>query len=197
LCLAAPARADSTNDFLRAKATAVSAENHANGWAYVISGTVSLGVSVPGYFLSEDVFAKAVYSITETLGAASVGYGAYLLLVDDDFTRFERILARAELTPEERNRLARRFLEENADRARNVRKIRVISHSLTAGLNFLNAATSSQRDLSTALYFVGGINTLAAITFAFRKSEEEKLTELSEPRAELLIGPGVALAIHF
>jgi hypothetical protein len=159
---------------LREKAHAIEERNTTEGWAYVISGGVALAASIPGYYLSEDVFARSVYSLGETLAVGAVGYGSYLILVSDDYVRFVRILESSPtLSPAEREKLAYEFLNENAKRARAVRKIRVISHSLTAGLNFLNGATTENRDLRTALYFIGAINVLAALSFLFKASEEE------------------------
>ncbi|MBC7385880.1 MAG: hypothetical protein H7301_06930 [Cryobacterium sp.] len=65
-------------------------------------------------------------------------------------------------------------MEENAQRARAGRRIRVITHSLTAGLNLMNGFTTSSRELKSALFFLGGINVLAAIHYAFTETEEEK-----------------------
>lgn len=156
---------------------------------------------MPGYYLSEDVFAKGVYSLTETISVASIGYGSYLLLVDNDLSRFVRIVKSVPgLSRAERDKLADSYLVENADRARNVRKIRVISHGLTAALNFLNGVTASQENLAQALYFIGGVNTLAAIGFAFSRSDEEKALDArgaggTQRRASLL--PDFRLAPTF
>jgi hypothetical protein len=170
------------------------AENTRNGWAYVISGTLALGVSIPGYYLSQDVFAQVIFSVGQNLGVASVGYGSYLLLVDQEYARFHRILKQApQLGEQERESLAHQFLAENADRARNLRKIRVITHGLTAALNFVNGTTATNRELKTALYFLGGINTVAALAFGFGKSEEEEIKE--SLKAELIIGPMVGLRV--
>ncbi|MGK5090329.1 hypothetical protein WDW86_22510 [Bdellovibrionota bacterium FG-2] len=129
--------------------------------------------------------------------SGAVGYGSYLVLINNDYLRFERILKGVpSLSKVDRERLSRQFLEQNSERARGVRKIRVISHSLTAALNILNAATSSQPDLSTALYFVGGVNVLAAASCIFSKSEEEILPEPTK-RVELMVGLMVRLRISF
>jgi hypothetical protein len=168
-------------ELLENKSLDVSRSSHLDGWAYLVSGVAALGISLPAYYLSDDLFAKAVYSLTETMSVAAVGYGSYLVLVDDDLTRFVRIVkGTSGLTLANRNQLASLYLREGADRARSVRKIRVISHGLTAALNFVNAVTASQRDLATALYFLGGVNTLAAVSFAISKTDEEKLYEAGD-----------------
>jgi hypothetical protein len=73
----------------------------------------------------------------------------------------------------------------------------VISHVLTAALNFVNAATSSNQNLAEALYFVGGVNTLAALGFAFTKSDEEKAIASEHAGLEFFVGPVSGLAMRF
>lgn len=187
---------------LEARSDQFARKNHANGWAYVASGAVVLGISFPGFYLSNDAFAKAVYSVGETLGVAAVGYGSYLVLVDDDETRFKRILDSVPgLAPEEREGLARSFLMEGAARAVQVRKIRVVSHGLTAVVNLVNGFTASNRDLKTALFFVGGINALAAVNFVFSRSDEERsldgLKFSSMGSVDFFAGPVSGVQIHF
>jgi hypothetical protein len=173
-------------DLLVRKGDSIAAENRVAGWSFVVSGGAALGVSIPGYFLSNDLFSKTVYSLGETLAVASVGYGSYLLLIDDEYTRFRRVITQVpSLSVDERNRLAQAFLEENAARARGLRRIRVITHSLTAGLNFLNGFTAEQTELKTALFFLGGINVLAAVGFGLRKSEEEEMAPATRKSASV------------
>ena len=181
-----PAPPGGAYEVLKAKGDTISNVSRIAGWSFVISGGVALGVSIPGYYLSNDLFSKTVYSLGETLAVVSVGYGSYLLLIDDEYTRFKRIIAQVpSLSADERNRLAQVFLEENAARARGLRRIRLITHSLTAGLNILNGLTADQSELKTALFFIGGINILAAIGFGFRRSEEEELSQSITPRKSL------------
>lgn len=190
----------SSYSVLEGKAEKLSEKNHTNGWGYIISGGLVLGISIPGFYLSEDIFARAIYSIGQTLGVASVGYGSYLVLVDNDYTRFLRILNQSGVPQKEKEILASSFLEENAGRAGNVRKIRVITHSLTAALNYTNALTTSQRELKTALFFLGGINTLAALSFGIGKSEEEELVRsrsLSSASLVPIPAAGLALQVRF
>jgi hypothetical protein len=185
---------------LQDKAHKIEERNSDEGWAYVVSGGIALAASIPGYYLSEDVFARSVYSLGETLAVGSIGYGSYLILVSDDYARFVRILESSPtLSVTEKERLAYEFLNENAKRARAVRKIRVISHGLTAGLNFLNGATSGNRDLRTALYFIGSINVLAALSFLFKSSEEETFLDdiRTKGKVEAFVGGGAGPMLGF
>ncbi|MGK5081720.1 hypothetical protein WDW37_00320 [Bdellovibrionota bacterium FG-1] len=163
---------------------------------------MALGVSIPAYYLSDDIFAKAVYTVGETLGIAAVGYGSYLVLIEDDFSRFQRIIKGVpELSLAQLDHLAEQFLEENAQRARQVRTIRVITHSLAAGLSLLDGTTSSDQNLKIAHLFLGGINTLAALSFGFSKSEEENFASSlggkKKASVELLVGPMVGMRVRF
>ena len=190
-------------ELLEKKADAINNENRTNGWAYVISGGVMLGISIPAYYLSEDVFAKVIYTVGQTLGIASVGYGSYLVLIENDYTRFQRVIKGVpELSLKERDHLAERFLEENSQRARSVRRIRVITHSLAAGLNYLDGFTSENQNLKIAYFFLAGINTVAALSFGLTKSEEENfsgsLTEKQRKASvDLIVGPVVGMRISF
>lgn len=193
---------NSTFEMLQKKSEAAEIKSNYEGWGYLISGGVAMGISLPAYYLSDDVFAKAIYSITQTIGVAAVGFGSYQLLVDDDMTRFIRIVKTVpSLSPAQRDQFALSYLREGADRARNLRKIRVISHGLTAALNLVNAYTSSNADLSEALYFIGGVNALAAVSFAIGQSDEERALEVHTSRRhaklDFFVGPVTGLALRF
>ncbi len=162
-------------DWLEAKADEIDRIHTERGWAYVISGGVVLAGSIPGFYLSKDLFAQAVFSIGQTLGVAAVGYGTYLVSIRNDYSQFVRILKGVpELSIGERNHLARQFLVERAATAKASRRIRVITHSLTGLLNLVNGVTASSSELKTALFFLAGINALAAGSFAINPSEEEQ-----------------------
>jgi hypothetical protein len=184
-------------DILNQKAEIIHSENLSNGWAYIISGSIVLGFSIPATYLSSDPLAQAVYSISQTLGVAAVGYGSYLVLIDNEYTRFHHIITSlSDLSVHQKNHLSQAFLLENSDRARNVRKIRVITHGLTALLNFVSALTTSHVELQTALFFLGGINTLAALNFALTWSEEEKLYKSISP-FQINLGQKLQVSFHF
>ncbi len=188
---------------LERKAIKTERENRINGWGYIISGTAVMAISIPAYYATKDVFAQAVYTIGQTLGLGAITYGATLVLIDDEYVTFYNIIKDVPgLAPEKKEILAREFFQKSAIRAKQNRKIRVIGHSLGATLNFINAATASNSDLRAALYFLGGINTLAAFSYLFRESDEEKAVESlqSEKHASVispLVGPVVGLQIRF
>lgn len=195
-------QAQNAYELLERKAEAISSENRVNGWAYIISGGAILAGSIPAYYLSEDVFAKVIYTVGKTVGITAVGYGSYLVLIENDYTRFQRIMRGVPgLSKEEKIQLSEQFLEESSERARSVRRIRVITHSLAAGLSFIDGFTSSHQNLKIAHFFLGGINTLAALSFGFSKSEEENFAgsvlEKKKASVDLIVGPVVGMRIRF
>jgi hypothetical protein len=168
----------SAYEIVKTKGDSITSADVTLGWSYIVSGAVTIAISIPAYYLSDDLFARSVYTLGQTLGVAAVGYGSYLVLIEGDYKRFQKVIdSSPDLTISQKNRMAMAFLEDNAARAKSVRKIRVITHGLTAALNFLSAATTDFSQLKSALYFVGGINTLAAINFSLSRSEEEKILD--------------------
>ncbi|MEK7689811.1 MAG: hypothetical protein AAB425_02195, partial [Bdellovibrionota bacterium] len=140
-------------------------------------------------YLSEDLFAQLIYTLGQNVGVAAVAYGTYQVMIPGEEARFAKILSGTPgLTNQNREDLARGFYRETAARARNLRWIRVISHGLSASLNFMNAATTGHTELRLTLLFLGSINTLATLGFGFKESEEEKLYE-SVRGTQALLGP--------
>jgi hypothetical protein len=195
VCLSSPhASGPTPYQLLSEKASVTQTTNQGLGLAYVISGATTLGISIPGYYLSEDVFARSVYAIGESIGVVAMGYGVYLLLIENEYSRFKKIVdSSASLTSDHKNQLAKSFLNEQARRAKNVRKIRAVSHAMMAGLNTLNAVIASHRDLRTALFFLGGVNTLVFLHCLFSTSEEESIPDST---TSIGLSPNVQIALR-
>src|SRR4051794_13075662 len=45
---------------LETKAGTIASSDHTEGWSYIISGGIALSASIPAYYLSDDIFAKAI-----------------------------------------------------------------------------------------------------------------------------------------
>lgn len=180
---------------LEQKATKLERENEINGWGYIISGGLVLSLAIPGYYLTEDVFAKAVYAISQSVALWSISHGSSLLLVDDTtLTFYHTLRSTPGLTLDNKEALSSAFFKESATMARMNRRIGAIAYSLGAALQFVNGATASNSDLRAAEYFVGSISALAAINCIFRKSDEERTAESLEAKKahaqfDFLIGP--------
>ncbi len=71
------------------------------------------------------------------------------------------------LTLAQKNELIQNYYAIQKDREKKGRFIKAITHGLVASVNAYNATTATSSDLKTTLYFVSGVNALAALTFAF------------------------------
>jgi hypothetical protein len=139
----------------------------AEGWGYLVSGSLALAGGIVGAGISSDPLAKGVYSLSQTIGIAALGYGSYKLMVGSDHQAFQNSLRGTKLSERQRNDLVRGYLAYRQEEVRKTERVKAITHGLIAGLNFYNASIEKNNDLKTVFYFIGGINALAAIHFAF------------------------------
>lgn len=138
-----------------------------NGISYIISGSLALAGGILGSGIAEDGAEKAIYTIFQTIGVASVGYGAYTWQVGGEERSIYQTLYYSKLTPEQKNQYLRAYIFQKKEKEKKDRYIRAITHGLIAGLNFYNASQQKQETFKGTLYFVGSINLLAAISFTF------------------------------
>lgn len=138
-----------------------------NGLSYVISGSLALVGGLLGNGMSDDAAEKGIYTIFQTIGIASIGYGAYRWQIGGEERSLYQTLQYSNLTPIQKTQFLKAYLLQKADREKRDRLIRAITHSLIAALNFYNASTQKQDGLKNTLYFIGGANLLAAISFTF------------------------------
>lgn len=139
-----------------------------DGLSYLISGSLALVGGLVGQNISADPLEKGVYTIFQTIGVASIGYGIYKWrLGDDERWMYETISASEGLTAAQKASVMRSYYEQKKDRQRREKIMRAITHGLIAGLNFYGATQQKSENVKNALIFLGGVNTLAVISFAF------------------------------
>ena len=142
-------------------------QDKVDGYSYLISGTLASVGGLVGYYSSADTFAKAVYSISQTIGVAAIGFGGYKLFVGNENRVFYKTLRASNLSATEKDLLLFNYrLQKGAEEAR-VRKVKALTHGAIALLNIYNAMKEPHEDLKTALYFIGAVNFFAAISFTF------------------------------
>jgi hypothetical protein len=73
------------------------------------------------------------------------------------------------LSDKQKTQVLRAYYYQKKNRLQKERLIKAITHSLIAAVNIYNASQQdeSAKDVRNALYFIGGINTLAAISYTF------------------------------
>lgn len=138
-----------------------------NGLSYVISGSLALVGGILGNHVAEDSAEKGVYTVFQTIGVASIGYGAYTWQIGGEERSVYQTLQYSKLTPEQKTQFLRAYNYQRKEKEKRDRYIRAVTHGLIAVLNFYNASQQEQETLQSTFNFVGGFSLLAAISFTF------------------------------
>lgn len=143
-------------------------EEEKYGLAYMISGALVLIAGGVGYREADDNASQFALSLTQSLGIAGIGYGAYLYNIGGRHRRFYDVVSGVpSLSPEQRHDLALSYYRVDHDQVEKAKWIKVLSYGLISVLNLYHASQTDDENLSTALYFVGGVSGLAAISYTF------------------------------
>lgn len=139
-----------------------------NGISYLISGSLALAGGITGASVADDDIEKGIYTVFQTIGIASAGYGLYLWTVGDRERELYSLLLKTRgLSQIEKTMLLRSYYRLQQRRKKKERFIKALSHGLIAALNIYNATQQDEESIRDALYFVGGVNLLASISFTF------------------------------
>lgn len=138
-----------------------------HGLSYIISGSLALAGGLAGSGITDDAMEKGIYTVFQTIGIASIGYGAYTWQIGGEERSLFLTLQESRLTPEQKTTFLRAYALQRRERERKERMIKAITHGLIAGLNIYNASQQEQESIKTGLYFVGGVNLLAAASYTF------------------------------
>lgn len=141
--------------------------DYRNGLSYIISGSLALAGGILGGTVTDDNLEKGIYTLFQTIGVASIGYGTYVWKIGGEDRLISRTLNTSRLTPEQRTHFLRSYYAQKKSSEARERHIKAITHGLIAGLNFYNASQQKQDGIKSGLFFVGGVNLLAAISFTF------------------------------
>jgi hypothetical protein len=174
-CIAGPATAHANEERsgetwaqFKVEVDARTDQQKVEGIAYMVSGGLVLIGSAIGYEKSTDPIAKSVYSISQSLSIGAMGYGSYLYSIGDGDRDFLNIIENStSLTIEQKNEILRNYRARHEHNRKHERVIRIATHGLIAVLNIYNATREENEGLRTALYFVGGVNAIAAFSVTF------------------------------
>lgn len=138
------------------------------GWSYVISGGIGFAGGLAGEDIATDPLEKAVYTVFQTIGIASIGYGLFKVYIPPEDEKLYRLLdSDLSLTDLQREKLFKVYQDQQTENLRKEKTIRAITHGLIAALNFNNASKQKQGTIKDALLFVGGVNLLACVSYSF------------------------------
>jgi hypothetical protein len=143
------------------------ASDYRNGLSYMISGSLALAGGIWGSNITKDPAEKGIYTVFQSIGIASIGYGAYTWQIGEEDRTIYRILANTRFTNQQRSLFLKAYASERAERERKERWIRALTHGLISGINFYNASQQNNQNVKNGLNFIGGVNLLAAISFTF------------------------------
>lgn len=138
-----------------------------DGLSYVISGSLALVGGLIAERSTSDNLEKGTYSVVQTIGIASIGYGAYNWRVGDDERNFYLTLNRSNLNAEQKLNLLKVYRIQQSESGKKLNNIKAITHGLISVLNIYNAVQQDNSSIKSGLYFIGGVNLLAAIGYTF------------------------------
>jgi hypothetical protein len=142
--------------------------DYTNGISYILSGTLAVIGGFVGDSLSQDPLEKGVYTAFQTIGIASIGYGASNWKIgSDERMLFDTIKAAEGLDEASKSSLVRSYYQQKAVRESNQKLIKAITHGMIAALNFYSASQQKNESIKNTLLFFGGVNLLATISYSF------------------------------
>lgn len=142
-------------------------QDQKKGQAYMISGGLLVIGGIIGYHNAHNSVEKLAYSVSQSLGVAGIGYGAYLSFVDSEQSSFYRSIESSKgLTDQNKNEIVRNYVAQWQENKRSERITRIATHALIGGLNIYNGMRE-EGDLRQGLIVLGGVNLLAAISLSF------------------------------
>lgn len=138
------------------------------GISYIISGSIALVGGLAGNGVTSDPLEKGVYAIFQTIGVASIGFGAYKWQIGDD----NRLLIQSlkyndNLSNGQKLSVLKSIEKEKGTLKEKEKLIKAITHGMIAALNFYNASLQKNSSVKNGLYFIGTANALASISYSF------------------------------
>jgi hypothetical protein len=142
-------------------------QDEETGMSYMISGAVATVGGAYGFSASEEVFSRSIFAITSSLGIAAIGLGANYYFTGNEVTSFYYAVEHTSLSAAQKNELLRNYLERERKARETRRWIQVATHALIAAVNFYGASQTHDDGAKSVFYFLGGVNTLMAVTYSF------------------------------
>lgn len=143
-------------------------EDYRKGWAYIISGSLGFLSGLLAQASTADPLEKGVFILSQSIGIAAIGHGASLWRNgNEDRLLYYTLRDPRGLTDQHRTAVLKSYQTQRLQRDRNKSYIDAITFGLIGGLNAYNASQTQDASVKNALYFIGTINLLAAVSFSF------------------------------
>ncbi len=142
--------------------------DYLNGLSYIISGSLAYVGGQFGQSASNDQIEKGVFSVFQTIGIASIGYGAYTWKVGgDDRLLYETLQEAPGLDERDRAAIVRSYFSSRREREKRERLVKAITHGIIAAHSLYTATQQTNESIKNAFFFIGGVNVLATISYSF------------------------------
>ncbi|MBV2168163.1 MAG: hypothetical protein KUL82_05590, partial [Bdellovibrio sp.] len=106
-------------------------------------------------------------AITSNVGLIAIGWGATQYWTSNELDTFFYAIEGSSLSVAEKNEVLQRYLFKERKENERRRWIRVATHALIAVANLYSASQEQNSEVRSVFYFLGGANTLLAISYSF------------------------------
>lgn len=139
-----------------------------NGESQIITGILALVAGLAGEAQTKRPLEKGVYSLFQSIGIASIGFGAYDLYVGSEEKKFYHLLdLSSSLNDAEKDQILRTYRRIDRVYQKRERQVKMVTFGLVALSQFYNASRVENESVKNSLGFIGAINLIAAISFSF------------------------------
>ena len=137
-----------------------------DGISQILSGSLALVGGIYGGTVTQDPIEKAVYTVFQSVGVASVGFGVYQWRVGGEERKLHQILKTSHwMSDEQKGLFLTTYDLESAHTTKQISNIRGLTHGLIALLNFYNGSQQQNPSVKNSLFFIGGVNAIASLSF--------------------------------
>ncbi len=139
------------------------------GNSEVWTGGLALLLGLLGDSVSSDPLEKGVYTIFQSVGVGSIGLGLYDKQIGSEDQKIYKMISTslAPLSLEQKNALITNYSSVKNLFNSKENTIKLITFSLISVTQFYNGSRIQNSSVKNTLYFIGAVNALVAISFAF------------------------------
>lgn len=143
--------------------------NEFRGNSEVWTGGLALLLGLLGDSVSSDPLEKGVYTIFQSVGVGSIGLGLYDKQIGSEDQKIYKMISTspAPLSLEQKNALVTNYSSVKNMFNSKENTIKLITFSLISVTQFYNGSRIQNSSVKNTLYFIGAVNALVAISFAF------------------------------
>jgi hypothetical protein len=126
-------------------------KDRTDGLSYVISGSLALVGGLIGQGATKDPLEKGVYTLFQSIGVASIGYGIYTWkLGDEDRWIYDIVESAPSMSMQDKIEMIRSYKATKIAREKQQRFVRALTHGLIAAQNIYGATHTTNDTIKNA-----------------------------------------------